>query len=212
MISGKAIAAQNVDRILITSSQDDSRAIRARLQAGQQQLARSGVISFRTITPSHIAAEGEDVTAQFISGPPGWNATPDHQANQEFQPLEGTREVFVVHGRNEAARDAMFQFLRALDLHPLEWPEVVKRTGKGSPTNMEIVHAGFRDVQAIVVLFTPDDEARLREPLHGGTEATHEAQATGTGKTQRHLRSGYGHGETPRSHDSGRAWAATPIQ
>ena len=72
---------------------------------------------------------------------------------------------FVVHGRNEAARKAMFEFLIALDLHPLEWSESVTDTGKASPYIGEILDAAFSRAHAIVVLFTPDDEARLREPF-----------------------------------------------
>jgi hypothetical protein len=44
-----------------------------------------------------------------------------------------TRTVFVIHGRNERLRVGMFDFLRSLDLKPLEWTEAVKLTGKGSP-------------------------------------------------------------------------------
>ncbi|MFZ1007623.1 MAG: hypothetical protein WAN65_12350, partial [Candidatus Sulfotelmatobacter sp.] len=44
-----------------------------------------------------------------------------------------SRKVFVVYGRNIAARDAMFAFLRALDLDPLEWSAIVHETGKASP-------------------------------------------------------------------------------
>jgi CAP12/Pycsar effector protein, TIR domain len=43
------------------------------------------------------------------------------------------RRVFVVHGRNEAAREAMFRFLRALGLGPLEWSEAVALTKSGTP-------------------------------------------------------------------------------
>jgi len=41
--------------------------------------------------------------------------------------------VFVVHGRNETARAAMFGFLRAIGLWPVEWSEAVAMTGEGSP-------------------------------------------------------------------------------
>ena len=34
----------------------------------------------------------------------------------------------VVHGRNLAARDAMFAFLRAIGLEPLEWSVLVSAT------------------------------------------------------------------------------------
>jgi predicted nucleotide-binding protein len=71
--------------------------------------------------------------------------------------------VFVVHGRNERARKAMFRFLRSISLAPLEWEQVVNATGKGAPTVIEILDRGFEMAQAVVVLFTADDLARLRK-------------------------------------------------
>jgi hypothetical protein len=47
--------------------------------------------------------------------------------------LDRARKVFVVHGRNGAARSALFTFLRALGLAPIEWSEAVRMTGEGSP-------------------------------------------------------------------------------
>jgi hypothetical protein len=73
-----------------------------------------------------------------------------------------TSKVFVVHGRNETARDAMFDFLRALGVQPIEWSQAVKLTGKGSPYIGEILDAAFAVAQAIVVLMTPDEVAYLR--------------------------------------------------
>jgi predicted nucleotide-binding protein len=72
-------------------------------------------------------------------------------------------KVFVVHGRNEPARVAMFEQLRAFGLHPLEWEELRAATGKPTPYIGEILEAGFRISQACVVLMTPDEEVRLRE-------------------------------------------------
>lgn len=57
----------------------------------------------------------------------------------------------------------MFEFLRSLDLRPLEWSELVKETGQGSPYVGEVLDKAFDRAQAVVVLLTPDDDAKLRD-------------------------------------------------
>lgn len=89
-----------------------------------------------------------------------------------------TRAVFVVHGRNLAARDAMFEFLRAMGLVPIEWSQAVSATGRPSPYIGEVLKAAFGRAQAVLVLMTPDDEAHLRDFLHGAGEPPHETQLT----------------------------------
>lgn len=76
------------------------------------------------------------------------------------------RSVFVVHGRNLAARDSLFTFLRALGLRPIEWSQAVAFTAKGSPYIGEVLDAAFSAAQAVVVLMTPDEVAYLR-PEYG---------------------------------------------
>ena len=71
------------------------------------------------------------------------------------------RRVFVVHGRNSAARDVMFSFLRMINLEPMEWSEAVALTGQGSPFIGDILDKAFEEAQAVVVLITGDDLARL---------------------------------------------------
>jgi predicted nucleotide-binding protein len=71
-------------------------------------------------------------------------------------------KIFVVHGRNTVARDGMFDFLRAISLHPIDWSEAVKLTGKGSPYIGEVLDAAFVEARAVVVLMTPDEVAYLR--------------------------------------------------
>lgn len=89
-----------------------------------------------------------------------------------------SRKVFVVHGRNNEAREALYTFLRAIGLHPLEWSEIVKATGKASPYIGEVLEKGFEIAQAVIVLMTPDDNARLREQYRGPSEPVHETQLT----------------------------------
>ena len=120
-----------------------------------------------------------NVTDEHITNFPGWELEAAPSTKQQPKPMEGIREVFVVHGKNDVARDALFDFLRAIDLHPLEWSEVASLTGRPSPYIGEILKAAFSHAHAVVVLFTPDDEARLRQPYRAKTDPPHETQLTG---------------------------------
>jgi len=77
----------------------------------------------------------------------------------------GRKTVFVVHGRDVKIRRALFQFLRSIGLHPVEWGEALKLAGKPSPYIGEVLDAAFERASAVVVLLTPDDEAKLRRRL-----------------------------------------------
>jgi predicted nucleotide-binding protein len=77
-----------------------------------------------------------------------------------------TRSVFVVHGRNEDLRRAMFEFLRSVNLAPMEWTHAVELTGVGSPYIGQVLDAAFDNARAVVVLLTPDEIAYL-QPRYG---------------------------------------------
>ena len=73
------------------------------------------------------------------------------------------QKVLVFYGRNERIRMDVFAFLRAIGLDPIEWTKAVEMTGKASPYVGEILDAALDNAQAIVVVMTPDDEAKLRD-------------------------------------------------
>ena len=155
VIRGRTIATDDIHRI--------------RIYETQQEIG----------TPASIPlGPMADVTKEFILGPPGWELEEGSADAKESRPPANAREVFVVHGRNNEARDALFDFLRAIDLHPLEWSEVVQSTGKPSPYIGEILDAAFSQAQAVVVLFTPDDEARLKKQFRSDSDPPHEAALT----------------------------------
>ncbi|MFF2307991.1 CATRA conflict system CASPASE/TPR repeat-associated protein [Streptomyces sp. NPDC058128] len=93
-------------------------------------------------------------------------------------PADGdvARTVFVVHGRDDQARDAVFTFLRALDLRPLEWETLVAGTGSAAPYLGEVIGHAVRRAQATLVLMTPDDVVNLHPGLGGDG-----GDGTGTG-------------------------------
>jgi len=107
------------------------------------------------------------------------------------------KKVFVVHGRNLKIRDSMFEFLMAIDLEPIEWEEAVRLTGSASPFTGEILENAFTYAQAIVVLFTPDDIARLKEEFQLPQDLPYEKQLTGQARPNVIFEAGLAFGKNP---------------
>jgi predicted nucleotide-binding protein len=80
-----------------------------------------------------------------------------------FEVARDQKRVMVVHGRNQAAAEAMFEFLTALGLAPIPWEEAVGETGQGSPHNLHAVQAAMAAAQAVVVVMTAEESAQLLE-------------------------------------------------
>jgi len=56
----------------------------------------------------------------------------------------------------------------------MEWEYAVQLTGEATPYVGQVLDAAFSHAQAVVVLFTPDDVAKLRPDLCGRQEPEHE--------------------------------------
>ncbi|MFA5803907.1 MAG: nucleotide-binding protein [Melioribacteraceae bacterium] len=107
--------------------------------------------------------------------------------------------VFVVHGRNEFARKAIFEFLRAVGLRPIEWNQAIKMTGQPSPYVGDILETVFREAVAVVILLTPDDEARLRKSLRRPKDPPFEKVLTGQARPNVIFEAGMAFGRNPNS-------------
>jgi predicted nucleotide-binding protein len=135
-----------------------------------------------------VAADRAAFSADLLGGPlavetaaPPAAATSTARAPRPGGPVLGpdeiARNVFVVHGRDEQARDALFGFLRALGLQPLGWETLVSATGNTSPYLRDVIIQGIAMAQAAVVLMTPDDIVRLHPDLQGPDDDEHEERA-----------------------------------
>ncbi|GIJ48313.1 hypothetical protein Val02_51990 [Virgisporangium aliadipatigenens] len=89
---------------------------------------------------------------------------------QKERPVPNPREVFVIHGRDDQARRAVWSLLQAIDLRPRDWEEAVGRTDNLSPFLGDVVAKAFEDIQAAVAILTPDDAVHLHPELHGDHE------------------------------------------
>ena len=98
----------------------------------------------------------------------------DEMAGETIDPSK----VFVIHGRNDAARKATFDFLRALGLKPIEWTQAIQGTWKPSPYVGDVLDHAFSVAGALVVVLTGDDLAQLRPELQKDDDLPYERTAT----------------------------------
>lgn len=127
----------------------------------------------------YIPDEGVDVTDTFINEPPGTQAQPADESTGPSEQEPNPRRVMVVYGRNLEVRDRAFAFLRLLGLCPIEWHEAVDATGETAPYIGQVLDAAFSMAQAVLVVLTPDDEARLRPALLSDRDPAYESDLTG---------------------------------
>ena len=172
LIGGQTIGSQEIEKVRISHTEEPSDRILPGIRSENElSLVRT------TIPPEwYVVEKGHDVTDTYITAPPG-SMKQTNPAKELIQSTD-SRKIFVVHGRNEQLRDSMFQFLRSIGLHPIEWSEAVASTGKGSPYVGEILDKAFEEAPAIVILLTPDDEGRLLLRFQGDTDPIHETQLT----------------------------------
>jgi predicted nucleotide-binding protein len=87
--------------------------------------------------------------------------------------------VFVIAGRDARTTAAVIAFLRSLDLRVVEWEHAAARTGLPNPYVGDVVEAGVRMADAVVVLLTPDDLVKLRPELVRVDDDVSEREETG---------------------------------
>ncbi len=179
VINGKTVPLDELDRIRINETNGDSRQVASDLEGYELEMGYihpSDEVSYSSLT---LARQGEDVTNKYITAAPAQAPEAQEQPRDEIRPAVNVQEVFVVHGRNAKARDAMFTFLRSIGLKPLEWNVAREDTGKPLPYIGDILKAAFSRAHAVVVLLTPDDEVRLKKEFQLISDPPHETQLTG---------------------------------
>lgn len=96
--------------------------------------------------------------------------------------IDRGKTVFVAHGRSAVWNEAS-AFLESLGLAALEFAEAKKITQRHHGRNQvyvgEILDVAFEQAQAVLVVLTPDDEARLKEEFRGRGDSGTELELSG---------------------------------
>jgi len=142
----------------------------------------------------------EEIEVDLLSGKKKRKGGLILEKNEKDKLLESNanpKKVFVVHGRNEKARQAMFEFLRSIDIQPIEWGEAVKATQKASSYIGEILSTAFSIAQAIIVLFTGDELVKLRDEYIQDDDPSYEKILTPQARTNVIFEAGLAFGTHP---------------
>jgi hypothetical protein len=189
-LSGRTLTWDEVERIRITVSDKPSDALieDIKVEDRASEIAVLGGPGYKW----RAAARAGDVTDELIEGPPGTSKETGPAPNRVDH-----RRVMVVYGRDEDARRAMFDFLRALGLQPGEWRRLVAETGKGAPYIGEVLERAFEQAAAVLVLLTPDDEAKLRDDFVRDTDPDYERNPAGQARPNVLFEAGLAFGRHP---------------
>jgi predicted nucleotide-binding protein len=109
------------------------------------------------------------------------------------------RHVFVVYGRNSAFRKAMFEFLRAIGLQPMEWGQILRTAQNASPVISEALTQAFAKAKATVVLLSGDDLARLGKSFLKTTDSNDERILTPQARQNVIFEAGMAFGRSPEN-------------
>ena len=86
----------------------------------------------------------------------GLSRPPASESKRPASP-PASRDVFVIHGPGPRPRNDVFELLRAIELHPLDWEELVARTGEPAPYRDDVLAAGFAAGPGVLVVLTAED-------------------------------------------------------
>jgi hypothetical protein len=105
--------------------------------------------------------------------------------------------VFIISGRDERIRHEIMAFLRSLGLQPIGWGDAVFLIGKAAPSLSDVIELAFETAQAIIVVLTGDDEARLRESLQNRNDPSYELHYTAQPRMNVVFEAGFALGRYP---------------
>jgi predicted nucleotide-binding protein len=146
LIGGRTFTPADISQITVTETTQPSSALMPGLSRTPGVPVPEGL---------RVAHLGADVTDQFITGPSGTRLR--QHADPAADPAVDSKNVMVIYGHDTEANDALFDWLRRIELRPLEFNELVQATGTASPYTGDAVINAFNVAQAVIAFFTPDE-------------------------------------------------------
>ncbi len=161
VVNGRTIAPDNLEQIQVSRGEKPAGPLLARADA--ELRSSSLVVVGSDLRPYRAFTACEDVTDEFILGPPGYKATLANGGRGEPRATR-SKKVFIVHGHDTSLKNGVARFIEALDLEAVVLHE---RPDQGQTVIEKFEREA--DVGFAVVLCTADDLAESQRVLevHG---------------------------------------------
>lgn len=130
------------------------------------------------VNPEDWVKAGKQPSAEPGENQPAERERRVAQVTEAMAHPDGSK-VFVIHGRNKPAYNAVCDFLKAIGLEPLDWDYARAATNKATPYVLEVVEKALKESGAVVALFTPDDLASLKPEFQRASDPGYEKEPTG---------------------------------
>lgn len=158
-INGKSIPVDDIERIKISRSDLASKTLIIQIKA--EELQSSVVLLGGPSYEWSAADKAEDVTDEFITGPPGYKSI-NNTTDNTIKTLDSKSEkkVFVVHGHNQELKNDVEVFLRNIGLEPIV---LHREVDEGLTLIEKFEH--HSDVGYALILISPDDIAFPKSEL-----------------------------------------------
>jgi predicted nucleotide-binding protein len=79
--------------------------------------------------------------------------------------------IFVVHGRDAKLNQDMYAFLSSIGIVPMEWDHAIKAAkGGANPIVGDVISQAMEKVQGVMILLSPDEEAKIRPKFTSDTD------------------------------------------
>lgn len=160
LISGRTIARQDLKRMQINKTEKDSTSINADLLEGLRARNTIMPVDLRGRLDSKLLAEqGQDVTAEFVAGPPGYEVEEINPAIRQPRSTTSMR-VFISHNSNDVElATLLIELLRKalrLSSEEIRCTSVDGyRMQAGAPID-ERLRAEVHDAELLIGLITPN--------------------------------------------------------
>lgn len=158
VVNGRTIAPSNIDKIRVSRGTEAVERLLARAEA-EERNSPVVFIGGRDLKPYLAFAGCEDVTDDFILGPPGYRSASKPSGVYKSD-VAACRRVFVAHGHDHGLKNAVGRYIKELGLEPIILHE---RPDQGQTVIEKFEREAV--VGFAVVLCTADDLAESERVL-----------------------------------------------